>query len=829
MRLKHVLFSGLLLSVGLTACTNDDFTTVQTPEVNTDNAISLGDVTITGTKGAADTRAFVTDDLKKAMWEKTDTIGAAWYDMIYSFNDNGTVKDHQGFNDYGLFASNTWFKFQEQVGNDMSSATFHSDANLMAGTYVLYYPYDPAVTTSFAGIPVSIDNKQEMDCTEGNELASVNKNMFAYTIVPFVKGGDQTTEFHLGQLTNVFSIKFQVVKPDLMLLEKPVNISQVIIRATKDGESVLSTKGNINVPTGGVNYATEEYGKTAYEDDKAASNANHLLLDVKNADEKDYALLALETPTVKPFYISALPFSEDADKITVEILTADNKVYSKTYSGTSDVLAKINKQATGEGAKIDLTVTLDNLNDEGTIYNAEQFEEQWNAVLAGTKKGALKVAEAVDLSKTDLKLDKNVAMTIENEGGSGSVKLGSLDLTNGTLTVNAPTTVTGDVTVGPNVKGFSGNAAVTIDGTLTVNGGDASNVDLKVAKVGKVEIAASGVATLEGDANAALSDVTNEGKLTLSNIAIAANGTLNNTTDGTVVLGDGNVKNNGTINNNGEFNLNKKTFANNGKFEQNGTITTAGTFNNNAGATLNVDAATSNVKIVNAGKSTNKDAAIITVAKDATLTASSTTNSIENNGIITVNGTLAESKAGSLKQSDDDARIYVNGTLTFKDDTASGITKGFVIAGVESGTINGGKNSGKMGKTVATVAGLEAATQTNLFVDCKNGLTIEKNAIKASHNYYFMSGTVTVAEDVDFSGSSMLIAGDVTLVGSQAVTVKLYNYQKTNNQILAGGKLTLGKNITLTANEATTLLIKEGGEYVRNGGVIGENVTVSYE
>ena len=62
MKLKYVLLSGLFMSVGFAACTNDDFTEVQTPAVNTEDAISLGEgYTITVANGDADTRAYMED------------------------------------------------------------------------------------------------------------------------------------------------------------------------------------------------------------------------------------------------------------------------------------------------------------------------------------------------------------------------------------------------------------------------------------------------------------------------------------------------------------------------------------------------------------------------------------------------------------------------------------------------------------------------------------------------------------------------------------------------------------------------------------------------
>ena len=80
MKLKYVLFSGLLLSVGFTACTNEDFTEVTTP-VNTSEAIALGDnFTIKVGKAGADTKAVFDEDFSPA-WEEGD----AWVQLGYTW------------------------------------------------------------------------------------------------------------------------------------------------------------------------------------------------------------------------------------------------------------------------------------------------------------------------------------------------------------------------------------------------------------------------------------------------------------------------------------------------------------------------------------------------------------------------------------------------------------------------------------------------------------------------------------------------------------------------------------------------------------------------
>lgn len=828
MKLKHVLFSSLLLAAGLTACTNEELIDVQTPSVNTEDGISLGEgITIVGTKGSnVGTRAEFADDFSKALWENTDVIGAAWYDMITNFNPTtGAPANHQGFNiskTGNVFASNTWFEFDKQVGEDMSAAQFKSDANLMAGAYVLYYPYNDDIKTSagFDGIPVKMESSQTMDCKEGNELATVNKNIFAYSIQPFVNGGAQTTEFALNQLNNVLAIRFMVEKPNLMILEKPVGIQKVIIKATDGTNSVLTAVGKISVPILTA-YAEGQYGEAKFvPGNTAADDADQLILDVENASN-DYAITAEGEAgaTKKPFYISALPFQSGMTTLTVQILTDDNKVYQKEYSAADlgDKAEKLEK----EGQQITLNVVLDKLVDQALIYNAEQFNEQWQAVLDGTKKDALQIADDLDLSDVDLAINKNVTMEI---AGTKALKVKSLNVTNGSLKINnSKLEVAGDMSVGSNVAAVSGSGVLSVDGKLTVQGGEVNKMNLTVAKVGELVIEKSGIIALTGVTNAVLNDVTNEGQLTLKSIAIAKDATVANT--GTITVGDAGVVNNGTIVNDGTFAISNYTFANKGTFEQNKSLTVGtGKFVNNG--TLNVSANTTNVTIENAAANAAQGlaAGIINVEKDATLTASSS-RTIINASTINVDGTLTESAAGVLVQTAAAARINVSetGKINFATGTnTTGVTGGFVI---NEGTAGGG-TCGVLAEVVTTVEELNAATAINLYVSGN----LQIASLPAAKNLYLAGGTLTLTTDVAVSGGSIIVIGDVTIATNvqAGATLTLYNYNSNNNVIKAGGKLTLGKNVTLDADNATNLVVEAGGDFVRGEGTVGTNVTVKY-
>ena len=145
MRLKHVLFSSLFLSAAFVACTNEELIDVQTPSVNVEDAISLGEgVTISAYMGA-DTKAYFdkVGNGVKGLWEDTDEIGAAWYNKVAKggINDEGEVVTPTPFTS---FQSNERFAYDKAVGQ--YGAQFVSWSNIMAGAYVLYYPYNSEIT-----------------------------------------------------------------------------------------------------------------------------------------------------------------------------------------------------------------------------------------------------------------------------------------------------------------------------------------------------------------------------------------------------------------------------------------------------------------------------------------------------------------------------------------------------------------------------------------------------------------------------------------------------------------------------------------------------------
>ena len=420
MKLKYVLLSGLFMSVGFAACTNDDFTEAVAP-VNTEDAISLGEgYTITVAKGNADTRAYM-EDLQTAVWEETDQLGAAFYNGITKFNEDGTVDNTANQTFSNTYSVTRKFALDSYVDENKKAAKFKTTEPISAGAYVLYYPYKDGQPVSGPLAVSMLDEDgnlpaQTMDCED--PYACISANMFAYSPVAFLEEGAQSTEnFTLNQLTNVFAVKFQVTASDIFKLVENVKIAKVIISATNTADkSVIPTEGTIEV-SGTVDYNKGDLGKAAFK--YGDKTADMLIADVANATDA-YSIQEIKKPT-EAYYISTLPFSGDATEITVQMLTEDGEVFAKTYKNTSDadgkkVVDAINKLAKKEGQLIQLTVTLEDLVDTKTIFTADQFKAQWEDAL-GNKEGAeLNVAQPLDLSDMDLTIDNEVAdITIKGE------------------------------------------------------------------------------------------------------------------------------------------------------------------------------------------------------------------------------------------------------------------------------------------------------------------------------------------------------------------------------------------------------------------------------
>ena len=807
MKLKYVLLSGLFMSVGFAACTNDDFTEVQTPAVNTEDAISLGEgYTITVANGDADTRAYM-EDLQTPVWEETDQLGAAWYNMIptTAVKADGTIDNTnvQAFTESGnnIYSTVRLFSLDSYVGDSKKAANFKTTEQIGAGAYVLYYPYESGQLNTAGALTVSMLDEegdlpaQTMDCND--VYAGISSNIFAYSPVAFLNGGAQSTteNFTLKQLTNVFAIKFQVTASDIFKLVKDVKIAKVIISATDATGSVIPAEGAIKVPTVS-DYNTGKIGEAKFE--AGTETAEMLIADVANATDA-YSIQVIDEPT-EAYYISTLPFNGDATSFTVQMLTEEGEVFEKTYTA-GDVLNAINKQAQKEGQLIQLTVTLTDLKDTKTIFTADQFKAQWEDALENKESAELNVAQPLDLSDMDLTIDNEVAdITIKGE----AVTVKSVNITKGALTIDNELTVAEDVTVGSDIDGLATgtNGKLNVEGEMNVEG---TTGELTIGEIATLTTTTSGEVTLKGaDDKAALGTVANRGIITLSGeVAIAEE----LTNDGTLTINSG-----ATVENNGVVNQNK-------------TVSGNGTFNNNAGAELNINA-TTKVKFVNAAKTTKAAAAVINIAaedNDETTVKLTASSGSENKGIINVDGKL---NASNLTQTEADARIVIGEKAA----------KNSVILKASGSAVTGGRIM------VASADQVQNNTNAPLAIEVTDEKEIENipgivNVImsgdfeisstskfaEAGHNFYIQDGSTITLDGNVTMGSTVYIEGAVNVV-AKGKTAE-WSLCAGGNTIYAGGVLTTGKGVTLKGNSTGKLTIEVGGE-LKNAEAIDSSLTV---
>ena len=780
MKLKYVLLSGLFMSVGFAACTNDDFTEAVAP-VNTEDAISLGEgYTITVAKGNADTRAYM-EDLQTAVWEETDTLGAAWYDMITGItaNPDGTLiitNEPTKANSVNVYSTVRQFKWNSWAGDSKTAAVFKTGEDINAGAYMLYYPYSKGeLSNTKTSLGVNLPAEQDMDCTTGNELKGISKNIFAYAPVAFLEGGAQATEnFTLNQLTNVLALQFKIEDKTLLGLLEKVNIAKVVIEAKDASGSVLTSEGSISVPTV-VSYQNENYGGATFS---SKEQADQIILNVAGASD-DYAIDKLgEDGMTKAFYISLLPFKAEATSFTVRILTDKDVVLKKEYAA-GDVLDAINAQAYNkEGQLIKLNVTLEDLDDTKEIYVESQFKTQWEAALKSKKATPLDVKAELDLSDYDLNINA-AAGDITITGAPITVK--SLTSTANTkLTIDNEMTVEGDVEIGPRagVIATGTKGKVNVEGEMTVDGTAGT---LTIGKVAALDNGLSGIITLNGasDGKSELGTVSNEGELTLGNkITIAKDKTLTNAEDGELTI-------NGTLNNNGTF-------------VQNGTMTTVGTgvLVNNKTAKFTVPTSNTGLSIDNS-KNATIDIEMPENYDNGNQLKSQLIMNGENAGVINVKkGFLGEYGVGSFKMKESAARVYVEKDALVWLENESGISDGWIVLKDKNAKVNFNKltSTYKCEHVAYSIKDKEDLMDGQegrvvyQFIDAD--LQITEKTVLSARTYFNVSQTfgadVTAATDVIINGNIAFNGNNVT-----------FNWSYGDLTFTEGSTLTLGKGFTL--------------------------------
>ena len=855
MKLKYLLASGLFLSTAFVACTNDDFAEISAP-VNTDGAIALGEgFTIEVNKGGVDTRAAF-DAKYTPYWEKDDQLGAAWVHMVTEVEEKDGVYTATQVSPVGSnsdkFYSNHPFNLIE--GENTNDGKFESVTNAFAGAYVLYYPYDPSVAMTGTEIPVAIKT-YEADCAE--PLKNISENMFSYSPASFVPGGPRTGKFTLKQVPVLVRLQFAVSKKLNMNLADGITIQNIVIEASKSGNTVLTKAGTLKpVPAVITALSTDNYnglnnknlnGIVAYDDEESAEN---IFVTLKNSDTDKYKLLKEEVATEGEFVFSMLPLSDKADEVTVKVVT-DKGVFATTYptttgtaeeqkaskewlnrfnegvgknTGVADLTKGEQGGAAYEGGQISLGVMLDATVNDDVIYTVDEFNKRWAAAIKSGKPETLEIGTPLELTEALACDDNNANVTITG----ASLTVPSVNLTHANnLVFDKEIIVEGDVY-------SSGDVPVTFGKLSAENVNIEGKATIGANKIGKLTVAADGDVTL-----AAFTGATADDEATVSSIVINGNstdaGTLTLTptnltieamdaTKGTVNLNE-NMTNEGTITL-GTVDMGSYTFTNNGTVTLNGAFD--GKFENNAGATLNINKDVDAMTLTNnAADATNgKAAGIVNIAAKVELKAT-TTSKVTNKGTINVSGTLTESEDGALVQDDDNARINaMSEGAVIALETTTALKRGYVVIAVNDNVTGTSLTDEPIAYNLTNATATAPTNANTIFVNCvldatQLGTINSKNLIV--YKNINLESDVTIAGDFIVAGSVQVING--TDEKSTAVTLTLTQGKK--NVIKDGATLKLDEKITLEGSATDTELTQEGtGALIKNGGAYGTYLVV---
>ena len=799
MRLKHVLFGGLFLTVGFAACTNDDFTEVQNPSVSAENALSLGEgYTITATKAATDpaTKSIfeVADGALMPYWETTDVIGAAWYGLLGEDDiKDGTVdatkyiapiRPNATYN----FASNTGFSYLEQVG-DKYHARFKATNNVMAGAYVLYFPFDQSIKTASNAITVERNFENvTYNCAEGKEFEGINDRMFSYGEAAFM-GGVETGNFTLRQVPVIFRLNFGAENLQLVTGQK-LTIDRVILEAyntatvtdaTRTTASVLATKGTVTAPDAptAAEYnsylaylAGDEDGKplpvAKYESDKN-STVGHYTIVVEGGDNADYQIDGLNKATEGSIIFSALPFTEEAKLVIVKIVTDQGIVLSKEYTKAADL--KVFNAATEEGALVKTTVMVDTQTQDNTIYTVGQFNTQWEAALKAGK-GPLTIADPILLEDVTLTSETaNANITIQSEDNA-TLSIAGINMQKGTLNITSDVKIGGDiVTTGDSELNITGKVSAK---NITLSGDAAIN---EVTEMTSLTIGQSGVVALTLPA-----DAKKVGKITINQ-------------GGQLTLNGGAI--NGYENNGGKLTL-AGAVTNYGEFEGAVATTGSGVFKNAKGATVtfNVPTGAQSAPAINFE---NEEGATINIEAedmDDRFALNGT-----NNGTINVKkAQLTENATGELKVGTKGV-VNVNETGFVALNNESAIS-GWIIFKNKDTKYQVGLSAGSYAEKAAySVTKTEDIADVlenihKVFVD--GDLNIKED-LPVNH-YLYIRVNQTLSDGATLSTNCpAYIEGDITLNGKG--TLKVSN--SSNAPMSINGSLTLGNDVKVVADIMT--------------------------
>ena len=378
--------------MGFAACTNEVEEFVPQVQDKDYPGVDLGEdfaINVTNSDFSADaeTRAEMVENNGKwiASWGNdangnADRIGAAWFNKYVKDADGKVINPVDVKTQLQEYGSNAEFIWQ-------SGNSFKSEAICKMGTYVLYYPFNEAITDNMTTIPTKeIKAEQDFDCADID--CQVNKNVFAANVVRFDKSSALTPEFTVKQIPNLYALSFYINDESLLKLDKKVQITHVVVEAfTEAGKPAFNTVGTI-APTY-TNITASTYNRVEGApampeidfDGTAEKRVERVTIAVKNSTD-DYCITNTgKSNGTDKFYFSLLP-TEQVSKVSFKVISKVNKktvVFGKTIEGLTPTDTKTfdNKMA-AQGEVVNVAVELDHEFDiEDGLYSVDQFVEAW--------------------------------------------------------------------------------------------------------------------------------------------------------------------------------------------------------------------------------------------------------------------------------------------------------------------------------------------------------------------------------------------------------------------------------------------------------------------
>lgn len=887
MKVKHLLFSSLVLSVGFAACTSDvEEFSAQAPVTNPEG-IELGEgfsfqVENAGFGADAETRAAFEKVGTKWIpgWENTDKVGAAMYSMVTGLYPSGDLAGQPStFLDVlttgGYYGSNNEFAYQ---GEDENGATFTSATNSMVGAYVLYYPYDKSLNDKKAFDKILVysgakadnaTNLLKFDAT--NVEDGVNNRIFAATIAKFGTNTSNAPKFKLQQVPNLYMVKFALKEKLLMTLANPIKIQNIIMEAYTDvacTKSAINKNGyvepkmatlsgnNLHFIYNGQTIEENEYslGGISFNAEAAQFGAPNLNIEPKNvADDSDLNIKQLgdkdangNSIRTAPYYFSALPLDKGVKKIKFTIIAnvdGVDKVFTKVYDENDDVMGKFSNVPEDPNAnpivyKKNWAILTERAEGMGQVINlgvvldTEEEESTQIYTLSQFKDKWTNGQKDFNFAIAGLKFDDANFGITEFTSENGNIVFGGAEQK---LAQNIKTT-----------KGsFTFNNKITIDGNVTA---DKKNISFADDATIIGDVTADGATITFGKGATIMGNVTtlNEGKVIFNGATIVTKSAVD-ATDGiiTVAQGTGVVFNNqaivGKISNAGNVTFAGKT--------KTGDITSTGgsialtyeaTGTNDIPSIGNIEATATTVTLKKANIASVKafNSTITTVAgtvitgnvdvEGGALTLNASVNgSLEANGVV-LKGAPAITGDANLKNTVAEfGTVAVEGTMTV--DVESQIKKGTITAGTLSvyGDVEAGVKVNSIATLIVKTTGVVNVTGTK--ATAKIGtVNIEKGVSKSG----VLTANNIVLGDINNNGTldgTFSVDGTFEQNGTADAAVITLTKQtdKEGNEIAhAILKVNNDMNTAGITNNGEVIIMKKLTGKIQNNAVITVNGTL---